>query len=178
MTTPEYDGPERRLKASDQPRIDQLEAATLRLSEQVHGLNTALLAVNTISEKTERLEKVVVPKDELIKKDIEQAKRMEQYRKTTMRRLVAWIGGMAVVVVAVSLAAANYAAGQQGSEDRYREQIYQICVARNAQSQVIRDIVARGVERAKGTPDYETAKQDADALMRAFPIINCEGVRG
>lgn len=135
--------------------MEALERATVCLSEQVSGLNSALLAVGDIAsrqtrveQKQEQLNAVVVPREEMERRAVELQAAVDDYRKRFVTRLIT--GGLALLallgvlsVVAVNYIAANQKRNYQAclSENRDRENSrgYLLAVRDNSTNPVLRE---------------------------------------
>lgn len=152
-----------------QVRIDQLERATVRLSEQVGGLSSALTAITDIQvrqtvmdERQSDLEATVVPRKEMEATALALSRQLVSYRRLVLRRVYT----ASIVVVALfaglGLLAADYLGGKQQAN-------YQVCVDRNQAIVAARDYFV-AVQSSSTNPVLQGAAAKA---LQTYQTADC-----
>lgn len=193
MTSPQYDGPDRRDAALINEvrelregivlvgsRVDALAGAV----ESVNKLTTEQVAVDRRSAEAVYVAATALAAVHDTKTQTDDAATLHREQVTRAlrsqrRKFLARIYAIVIAGVAISggsiFVAVSYAEGQA---DR-QQSIYDICVARSDQSAKVTAYFKRQEPRIMEMPPKQRDQMLTDfALLRsAFPVISCEGVR-
>lgn len=156
-----------------QIRIDQLERATLRLSEQVGGLNSALMSVTDLQarqtvmdERQSTLERTVVPREEMEATAEELNDRLVAYRQSVLRRVYTAAVVALALLAGIGVLVTNYYTAKQ-------EANYQVCLGRNQAIVAARDYFVAVQQSSTNA----VLRQAADKALQTYVTSDCEALR-
>lgn len=156
-----------------QIRIDQLERATIRLGEQVGGLNSALMSVTELQarqtvmdERQTTLERTVVPREEIQATAEELNERLQDYRRLVLRRVYTASVIILAVLASIGVVAANYLSAKQDAN-------FKVCQGRNQAITSARDYFVAVQESSTNT----VLRDAAGKALKTYVTSDCRGLQ-
>lgn len=161
---------------ASQVRIDELEEATVRLTQQIAGLNAALTTVHDLSERQATLEQKVVPREELEERSAALSDQVTLAREKASARLRNAVLLLLVVIASTAGGAWLYAQAYKNQQHEFQQGLYLACTARNGQAAAVQTLLTQSkarVESLPAGPEKDQALANYKLLHDGFPVVVC-----